>query len=93
MNEQHCVRVCVCVCVCVCARVHARTQARSRERNHVSHLKGLVCVTFPLSAQCSIFLAQMHRTFGFACIQIVAKATILFYIVKTKKNTAQVESN
>jgi hypothetical protein len=83
INEQHC----VCVCVGACAQLH------SRELNHVNHLKGLVCVTFPLSAQCSIYLPQMHSIFGFPYIQILAKAAILFYSVKTMNSTPQVESN
>jgi hypothetical protein len=85
-----CVSVCVCLCVCVCVRGRARDFGVP-ERNHVCHLKGLICVTFLLSAQCSIFLAQMHSTFGFPCIQILAKVAILFYSVKTMNSTTSGE--
>jgi len=78
-----CLWVCVCVCVCGC-------KFGVPGRNHVCHLKGLVCVTFPLSAHCNTFLAQMHSSFGFACIQILAKAAILFYSVKAMSSTAEV---
>jgi len=52
----------------------------------------LICGIFILSAQCSIFVAQMHRTFGFPYMQIHAKVAILFYTVKTKKRTMEVDS-
>jgi len=92
-----CLTACASVCVCVRAR-----EFGVPERNHVSHLKCLVCVTFLLSAQCSIFLAQMHRTpvfpntqmhstFGFPNTQILAKVTILFYSVKTMNSTTSGE--
>ena len=56
-----------------CVRVHVQVPGR----NHICHLNGLVCGSSLLSAQCSIFLAQMHRTFAFSYIQILAKVAIL----------------
>ena len=52
---------------------------RVSDRNHVCQLNGLVCGSSLLPGQCSIFLAQMHRTFGFPYIQILAKVAILVY--------------
>jgi len=52
----------------------------------VRDLKDLVCGTFPLSAQCSILLAQLYRTFGFPYIHIVAKVAILVYSVVMNAN-------
>ena len=62
--------------------------------NHVRHLKGLVCVTFPLLAQCSTFLAQMNKKFVFSyTTQILAKAVILVYLLRTMNRTAELESS
>jgi hypothetical protein len=83
-----CVFVCVCLYVCVCER---EREFGVPKRNHICHLKGMIYVPFPLSAQCSIFLAQMHRTFGFPCIQILTKAAILVYTVQTMNSTTSGE--
>jgi len=83
MNSKVCVcarararaRACVCVWVCAC-------KIGVSDRNHVCDLKVayVFFVIFPLSAQCSIFLAQMHRPFGYPIYKSYIKQTFWFTV-------------
>jgi hypothetical protein len=49
-------------------------------------MKGLFCLTFPVSALCSIFISQLHKDFDSSCIQSLATITFLTCDVETMEH-------